>query len=107
VSLVESSLEDLGANVIRLVGSAGLPVFTIASGTLFGGLAAFAAHYGLTQGFGPELRWYLTFMVMLGLAYGAYAILHGARSLARLAWGWNAPLRGLPAATARRPPPRS
>jgi hypothetical protein len=102
VSLVERSLEDLGANTIRLVGSAGLPVFTIASGTLFGGLAAFGAYYGLTEGFMPELRWYFTIMVLLGLAYGAYAILHGVTMLVKLVWSWNAPLRSLPASTARR-----
>jgi hypothetical protein len=106
VSLVESSIEDLGANAIRLVGAAGLPLVYIASGSLFGGLAASGAHYGLTEGFMPELRWYFTIMVLLGLAYGAYAILWGVSALAKLAWGWNAPLRSLPAATARRRPIR-
>ena len=36
-------------------------------------------------------------MIIPGLAYGAYAIAAGLDQLARLAWTWGAPLRGISA----------
>ena len=67
----------------------------VASGTIFGGVALFAGHYGITAGFPSQLFWYLWGMVTVGLLYGTYAVSLGVRDLARLAWRWNAPLRTL------------
>ena len=87
----------------RLVGETGTGLIMIASGTLFGGLAAFFGSIGLEQGFDAIGGWYTLSMVALGLAYGAYAISVGLYELGRLAWTWGAPLRGLQADGTRRP----
>ena len=47
-------------------------------------------------------------MIILGLAYGAYAIAAGLYQLSRLAWTWGAPLRGIAAPRSPdRPPDRA
>ena len=87
--------EAFSAGPFRLLRAIGMPVMMIASGLLFGGLAACFGWYGLTQGFIPELWRYGWLMVALGLAYGAFAVATGLIGIARAGWGWNAPLRGL------------
>ena len=39
--------------------------------------------------------WKVAWPIPLGVVYGVCAIGFGLRLLARLAWTWNAPLRGL------------
>jgi hypothetical protein len=87
--------EVFSAALWRLVGEGGTALVYVASGTLFGGLAAWAAWFGLAAGFPAELWWHFWGMTAAGLAYGAYALGLGLAALARLAWRWNAPLRGL------------
>ncbi len=79
----------------RLVGEAGMPLIYVASGSLFGGLAAVSGWYGVTQGFSPQLFWPLWGLITAGIVYGGFAIASGGRELARLLWRWNAPLRTL------------
>ena len=79
----------------RLVGEGGMALVYVASGSIFGGLALVAGHYGITAGFPPQLFWYLWGMVAVGVVYGGYATGLGVRDLARLAYRWNAPLRTL------------
>jgi hypothetical protein len=81
--------------VWRLVGEGGMALVYVASGTLFGGLAAWGAWFGLAAGFPAEVWWHLWGMVVAGLGYGAYAVSLGLRELWGLAWRWGAPLRGL------------
>jgi hypothetical protein len=79
----------------RLVGEGGMPLTTIASGSIFGGLALFSGWYGLKEGFSSHLFWYLWGLIAAGLIYGAFAIASGVREVAKLAWRWDAPLRTL------------
>ena len=79
----------------RLVGEGGMAMTYVASGSVFGGLAAFAAWYGFKQGFPASLFWYLWGLSAAGLAYGIYAVSIGLGEIGRLAWRWNAPLRTL------------
>lgn len=79
----------------RLVGEGGMALTYVASGALFGGLALFAAWYGLTEGYSRNLFWYFWGMSAAGIVYGLFAVGLGLRALARLAWRWNAPLRTL------------
>lgn len=81
------------SSLFRIVGEGGMGAAYIASGSMFGGLALFAARYGLTEGFPDVVFWYLWSMTGAGLAYGAYAIALGVRQIARLAWKWKSPLR--------------
>lgn len=87
--------EPFSAGPFRLVRAIGMPVMMIASGLLFGGLAAFFGWYGLTEGFRPELWRYGWSMVALGLVYGIGTIARGLVMLLRVGWRWGAPLRGL------------
>jgi hypothetical protein len=79
----------------RLLGEVGMRLIYIASGTLFGGLAAVVAWYGLSQGYSIAQHWQIALMVLLGLAYGVFAVSRGVIELVRFFWGWKAPLRGL------------
>ncbi|MEP7116152.1 MAG: DUF3137 domain-containing protein [Acidobacteriota bacterium] len=83
----------------RLVGEGGMAATYLMSGAMFGGLAVFAANYGIREGFPARMFWTLWPMTGAGLAYGAYAISLGVGQLARLAWKWKSPLR-----TMNRPP---
>lgn len=83
----------------RLIGEVGLRLIYIASGLLFGGLAAFFGYWGLASGFDFARYWQLALMILLGLAYGAFAISRGVIELLQFFWSWNAPLRGLPRGT--------
>jgi hypothetical protein len=95
VALAPSHAEVFSAGLWRLVGQGGIAVFTIASGLLFGGVAAIFGQMWLEGGF--EGGAYALSMIALGLAYGAGAVLWGLYVLARLARTWGAPLRGIPA----------
>jgi hypothetical protein len=90
-----SHADVFSAGLWRLVGQGGIAVFTIASGLLFGGVAAIFGQMWLEGGF--EGGTYALSMIALGLAYGAGAVLWGLYVLARLARTWGAPLRGIPA----------
>lgn len=79
----------------RLFGEGGMALVSIASGSVFGGLALFGGWYGLKEGFSSHLFWQLWAMIAAGLIYGAFAIASGLRELAKLAWRWDAPLRSL------------
>jgi hypothetical protein len=79
----------------RLVGEGGLPLASVASGALFGGVALVGAWYGLKVGYSSRLFWSLWVLIAAGLAYGAVAIARGVREIAALAWRWDAPLRTL------------
>lgn len=81
--------------LFRLLGEVGIRLAYIASGALFGGLAAFFGWYGLTGGFDLMQHWQIALMIVLGLGYGVLAVGFGLVSLARFFWGWKAPLRGL------------
>lgn len=81
------------SSLFRIIGEGGMGAAYIASGAMFGGLAAFAAKYGVTEGFPELLFWYLWGVTAAGLAYGAYAISIGARQIVRLLWKWKSPLR--------------
>ncbi len=94
--------EVFSAALWRLVGEGGTALVYVASGALFGGLAAWAAWFGLAAGFPTGLWWYFWGMVAAGLAYGAFAVGLGVHALGRLAWKWNAPLRGLAPGRVRR-----
>ena len=67
----------------------------IMSGSMFGGVALFGAHYGLTQGYSSQLFWYFWGLICAGLVYGVYALGRGLREVAWLVWRWNSPLRTL------------
>jgi len=96
VALVGSHNEVFSAGLWRLVGQGGMALVWIASGALFGGLAAAFGWWWWEAGF-EGISGYFLFMILLGLAYGAGAISAGLYLLARLAWTWGAPLRGIPA----------
>jgi hypothetical protein len=83
------------SGIWRLVGEGGMALIYVASGSVFGGLALFAAWYGFKEGFPDNLFWSFWGMIAAGIVYGAYAISLGVREIARLAWRWNAPLRTL------------
>jgi hypothetical protein len=79
----------------RIVGEGGVPLASVASGALFGGVALFGAWYGIEQGYSSHLFWYFWGLIAAGVAYGVFAIGSGLRELAKLAWRWDAPLRSL------------
>jgi hypothetical protein len=81
--------------LFRILGEVGMRLIYIASGTLFGGLAAAAAWWGLANGYGIVQYWQFALMIGLGLVYGVFAVSQGVIELARFFWGWKAPLRGL------------
>ncbi len=81
--------------VFRLIGEGGLPLISVASGLLFGGVAGVGGMYGVRVGYSANLFWPLWTLIAAGLAYGAFAVITGVRQLLALAWRWNAPLRGL------------
>jgi hypothetical protein len=95
IGLVGVYAEALTAGLWRLAGQGGPALITIASGALFGGVAAFFGRAWLAGEL--EAGGYVLFTISLGLVYGAGAIAAGVYRLARLAWGWGAPLRGIPA----------
>jgi Protein of unknown function (DUF3137) len=107
IALVDSEDEVFSAGLWRLVGQGGMALFTIASGAIFGGLAAGFGWWWLEAGFegiGGHALLIALSMIILGLAYGAGAISIGLYMLARLAWTWGAPLRGIPARRLSSPP---
>ena len=79
----------------RLVGEAGGGFYMIASGAVFGGVAALFGRMGLEEGFAAIGAWYTASLVAAGLAYGAFAISVGPYQLGRPARTRGAPLRGL------------
>jgi hypothetical protein len=88
---------------MELLGSLGIALIYIASGSLFGGLAAFFAWLGLTY---PEHwmgGWQTALMVGLGLLYGVYAVCMGLWAIYRLLRHEATPLalRGAPGAAQR------
>ncbi len=72
-----------------------MPLASVASGLLFGGVALFGAYYGIKEGYSKQLFWYFWGLIAAGLGYGAVAISSGLRDIAKLAWRWDAPLRSL------------
>ncbi|HSA80638.1 MAG TPA: DUF3137 domain-containing protein [Geminicoccaceae bacterium] len=103
VVVVGSHTEVFSAGLWRLVGQGGIALVTIASGALFGGLAATFGWWWWEAGF-EGIGGYVLLLIVLGLAYGAGAIATGLYMLARLAWTWGAPLRGIPARRPSGPP---
>ncbi len=97
IAFVDAHAEVFSAGLSRLVGEGGMAAVMVASGALFGGVAAFFGWAWLEGGFATTGHGYVLFMILLGLAYGAYAIAAGLYQLARLAWTWGAPLRGIAA----------
>jgi hypothetical protein len=95
VAIDSGSGQVFSSVVWRVLGEGGMPLYTIASGAMFGGVALFGAWYGIEEGYSRNLFWYFWGMIAAGLAYGAFAIAAGVREIARLAWRWEAPLRGL------------
>lgn len=95
VVIENASGQVFSSTVWRVVGEGGMPLLTVASGAVFGGVALFGAWYGITRGYSSNLFWYFWGLIAAGLAYGAFAIAGGLRELARLAWRWDAPLRSL------------
>jgi len=81
--------------VFRLIGEGGLPLISVASGLLFGGVAGLGGWYGVKVGYSANLFWPFWTLIAAGLVYGAFAVISGVRQLLALAWRWNAPLRGL------------
>ena len=81
--------------VFRLIGEGGLPLISVASGLLFGGVAGVGGWYGVKVGYSANLFWPFWTLIAAGLVYGAFAVISGVRQLLALAWRWNAPLRGL------------
>jgi hypothetical protein len=79
----------------RVIGEGGRPLAGIASGAIFGGVALFAAWYGVTEGYSHNLFAFIWGLTAAGIAYGAIAITGGIREIAKLAWRWDAPLRNL------------
>lgn len=104
IALVGSHAEVFSAGLWRLVGEGGMALVMIASGTMFGGLAAVFGWSWLEVGFEGIGGGYALLMIIPGLAYGAGAISTGSYMLARLAWRWGAPLRGIPAPRSSRRP---
>jgi hypothetical protein len=78
----------------RLVAGLGMPAIWAASGSLFGGLAAFFAWHLYAHG-GVEAVRPFALLLGLGLAYGMAAIAGAALMLWRLARTWRAPLRSV------------
>jgi hypothetical protein len=105
VAVVGSHSEVFTAALWRLVGQGGIALVWIASGALFGGLAATFGWWWWEAGF-EGMGGYLLLMILLGLAYGAGAIAAGLYLLARLAWAWGAPLRSIPAGRSSGPSDR-
>ena len=97
IALVGPHNEVFSAGLWRLVGEGGMALVMLGSGALFGGLAATFGWWWLEAGFEGAGGGYFLLMILLGLAYGAGAISAGLYLLARLAWTWGAPLRGIPA----------
>lgn len=95
VPIDSGSGQVFSSGLWRLVGEGGMALTYVASGSLFGGLALFAAWYGLTEGYSRNLFWYFWGLSAAGIVYGLFAVGLGVRALARLAWRWNAPLRTL------------
>lgn len=93
VAVSAGTPEVFSSGVFRLIGEGGMGAVYLMSGSVFGGLALVAAHYGLTEGFPDTLFWYFWGLISAGLAYGAYAVSLGVGQLARLAWKWGSPLR--------------
>jgi hypothetical protein len=86
----------MAGRLSRLVAGVGMPAIYIASGTLFGGLSLFFGRlvfldWGLLASGGWKVAW----PIPLGVLYGICAIGFGVKELMRLAWTWNAPLRGV------------
>ena len=79
----------------RVIGEGGRPLAGIASGAIFGGVAIFAAWYGVTEGYSHNLFAFTWGLIAAGIAYGAVAITGGIREITKLAWRWDAPLRNL------------
>ena len=80
----------------RLVAGIGMPAVYIASGTLFGGISLFFGYHVFVEwGVAASGGWKVAWPIPLGVLYGVFAIAFGLRLLARLAWSWNAPLRGV------------
>lgn len=93
VTVQSGASEPFSAPLFRIVGEGGMAAAYVASGSLFGGLALFAARYGITEGFFAPFFWYLWTLTGLGLLYGGYAVTLGLRQLGKLLWKWNSPLR--------------
>ena len=93
VAIDTGAPEIFSSSLWRLAGEGGMAATYLMSGAMFGGLAAFAANYGVREGFPARMFWSLWTMTGLGLAYGTYAIALGVGQLARLAWKWKSPLR--------------
>ena len=102
-ALVGVYLEGFAASRMELLGGLGIALIYVASGLLFGGLAAVFARLGLAH---PESwmgGWQTALMVVMGLLYGAYAVCLGLWSIYRLLRHEATPLalRGAPGAVQR------
>jgi len=65
-------------------------------GTLFGGISLFFGQLVFLEwGVAASGGWKVAWPIPLGVLYGICAIGFGVKELMRLAWTWNAPLRGV------------
>jgi len=95
IPIDNSSGQVFTSTLWRIIGEGGMPLVNMASGALFGGIALFGMWYGIKQGYSENLFWYFWGLIATGLVYGAVTVSGSLRELARLAWGWDAPLRNL------------
>jgi len=95
VPLESGSGEVFSAPLWRVVGEGGMPLISIASGAVFGGVALVGGWYGVKVGYSANLFWYFWILIAAGVGYGVFAVTSGVRQLLALAWRWNAPLRTL------------
>lgn len=95
VPIDNASGQPFSSALWRVVGEGGMPLISVASGAIFGGVALVGAWYGIKEGYSDNLFWLFWGMIAAGLAYAAFAIAGGTRDIVKLAWRWNAPLRSL------------
>lgn len=98
VSVTAAADEPFTGGLSRIVAGVGMALIYIASGTLFGGLAAFFGWMILREeGWSAIVGNPFMPMIALGLLYGIGAVGFGAMRLFTFVRTWRGPLRGLPA----------
>lgn len=98
VGVTAAADEPFTGGLSRIVAGAGMAVLFMASGALFGGLAAFFGWMILrAEGWSALFGNAFMPMIALGLVYGCAAIGFGAMRLFTFVRTWRAPLRALPA----------
>ncbi|VUX45940.1 membrane hypothetical protein [Candidatus Defluviicoccus seviourii] len=98
VNVTAAADEPFTGGLSRIVAGVGMALIYIASGTLFGGLAAFFGWMILREeGWSAIVGNAFMPMIALGLLYGIGAVGFGAMRLFTFVRTWRGPLRGLPA----------